>query len=112
LLFCACLSAFGQGGRGGATQTTSPLPDNPQSLAHIDAARKIANDDPVLMTPLNFFCSPVDYTKPGPELEPMKVFDNLYAIPVHPSSKRPSGPFPHATASKAEPKRLFQNCRK
>jgi metallo-beta-lactamase class B len=36
------------------------------------------------MTPLNFFCVPVDYNKPGPELEPMKVFDNLYAIPSSP----------------------------
>jgi hypothetical protein len=84
LIFCACLSTFGQGGRGGATQTTSPLPDNPQSLSHVDAAKKLANGDPVLMTPENFFCSPVDYNKPGPELEPMKVFDNLYAIPSSP----------------------------
>jgi len=88
LMLCAWLSAFGQGaerGRGAqATQTTSPLPENPQSLAHIEAAKKIANGDPVLMTPVNFFCAPVDYNKPGPELEPMKVFDNLYAIPSSP----------------------------
>jgi len=86
LMLCTWLSAFGQGGERGreATQTTSKLPDNPQSLAHIDAAKKIANGDPVLMTPVNFFCAPVDYNKPGLELEPMKVFDNLYAIPSSP----------------------------
>ena len=85
LMLCTWLSAFGQGERGReATQTTSKLPDNPQSLAHIEAAKKMANGDPVLMTPVNFFCAPVDYNKPGPELEPMKVFDNLYAIPSSP----------------------------
>jgi metallo-beta-lactamase class B len=88
LMLCTWISAFAQGGERGrgaaATQTTSPLPDNPQSLAHIDAAKKIANGDPVLMTPVNFFCAPVDYNKPGPELEAMKVFDNLYAIPSSP----------------------------
>src|ERR1051325_8539599 len=85
LMLCTWLSAFGQAGRGGApTQTTSRLPDNPQSLAHIDAAKKMANGDPVLMNPVNFFCAPVDYNKPGPELEPIKVFDNLYAIPSSP----------------------------
>src|ERR1051326_597154 len=76
------VSSLGQGA--GPTQTTSRLPDNPQSLAHIDAAKKIANGDPVLMNPVNFFCAPVDYNKPGPELEPIKVFDNLYAIPSSP----------------------------
>ena len=88
LMLFTCFPVFGQGGergRGGAaTQTTSPLPDNPQSLAHIDAAKKMANGDPVLMNPVNFFCAPVDYNKPGPELAPMKVFDNLYAIPSSP----------------------------
>jgi metallo-beta-lactamase class B len=88
LMVFTWLPVFGQGGergRGGAaTQTTSPLPDNAQSLAHIDAAKKIANGDPVLMNPVNFFCAPVDYNKPGAELEPMKVFDNLYAIPSSP----------------------------
>ena len=46
------LCAFGQGGGRGAA---APLPDNPQSLAHIDVAKKIANGDPVLMNPWNFF---------------------------------------------------------
>src|ERR1051326_266934 len=81
-LMLFAVSSFAQGA--GPTQTTSRLPDNPQSLAHIDAAKKIANGDPVLMTPVNFFCAPVDYNKPGPELEPMKIFDNLYAIPSSP----------------------------
>src|ERR1051325_883531 len=81
-LMLFAVSSFGQGA--GPAQTTSRLSDNPQSLARIDAAKKIANGDPVLMNPVNFFCAPVDYNKPGPELEPMKVFDNLYAIPSSP----------------------------
>src|ERR1700677_3496033 len=79
-------SAFGQAagrGKGAPTVTRSPG-DNPESLAHIEAARKLAGSDPVLTTPFNFFCAAVDYNQPGPELEPIKVFDNLYAIPSSP----------------------------
>jgi metallo-beta-lactamase class B len=89
LTLWSCLCVFGQaveGGRGaasGVTVTRSPG-DNPESLAHIDAARKLAGSDPVLTTPLNFFCAAVDYNKPGPQLEPVKVFDNLFAIPSSP----------------------------
>ena len=105
LMLCAWVSAFGQGA--GPTQTTSRLPDNPQSLAHIDAAKKLANGDPVLMNPVNFFCAPVDYNKSGPELEPMKVFDNLYAIP--------SSPIQITTVwaiTTAGPRRSLPNCKK
>ncbi len=88
----ACISVFGQGGErgrggggaGGRGGTASALPDNPQSLQHIDAAKKLAGNDPVLMTAESFFCTVTDFNKPGPELEPMKVFDNLYAIPSSP----------------------------
>ena len=80
----ASVAAQGQGGARQPTQTISRLPENAQSTAHVDAARKMANGDPVLMTPFNFFCAAVDYNAPGPELEATKVFDNLYAIPSSP----------------------------
>jgi metallo-beta-lactamase class B len=85
LMLWAWPCAFGQeGGRGKAAQsntTRSELPDNPQSLAHIEAAKKLAGNDPVLMSSWNFFCTVNDINKPGPEIEATKVFDNLYAIP-------------------------------
>ncbi len=86
LMMCAWFCAFGQEGgrgRGGAQSNTtrSELPDNPQSLAHIEAAKKLAGNDPVLMSSWNFFCTVNDINKPGPEIEATKVFDNLYAIP-------------------------------
>lgn len=87
LMLWAGPCAFGQAGgrgRGGAPAVTRSPGDNPESLAHIDAARKLAGSDPTLMTPFHFFCTAVDYNKPGPELEPVRVFDNLYAIPSSP----------------------------
>ena len=42
-----------QPGRGPAA---APKPDNPQSLAHIDAAKKVAGDDPWLLSPYTFYC--------------------------------------------------------
>ncbi len=58
-------------------------PDNPQSLAHVDAAKKLAGSDEWLRGPLNFYCvagkaRPND-TK-APAMEPVKIFDNLYAV--------------------------------
>jgi metallo-beta-lactamase class B len=86
IVLCSALSAFGQGGaRGGGaapeTLTASRRPNTPQSTAHIAAARKLADGDPVLTQAWNFFCTPTNYNTPGPEVEPAKVFDNLYAIP-------------------------------
>src|SRR5689334_11423392 len=69
------------GGTPPETLTASRLPNNPQSTGHIEAARKLAGNDPVLTKAWNFFCTPTNYNLPGPEVEPMKVFDNLYAIP-------------------------------
>jgi len=66
------------------TTTASRLPDNAQSLAHIEAARKLAGNDADLGKTVTFFCTPVNYNAPGPELEAMKVFDNLYMIPSSP----------------------------
>ena len=66
LMLCAWFFAFGiaavgqEGGRGkkgGRGANISDLPDNDQSRAHIDAARKLAGDDPVLMKTWTFFCT-------------------------------------------------------
>jgi metallo-beta-lactamase class B len=64
-----------------AAQT--PRPDNPQSLSHVDAAKKLAGNDEWLQGPFNFYCVPgkarPNDTK-APALEPVKLFDNLYAL--------------------------------
>ena len=60
-----------------------PKPDNPQSLAHINAAKKIAANDTFLANPLNFFCVAGNaraQNNNAPDLEPVKLFDNVYAI--------------------------------
>ncbi|PYR96434.1 MAG: hypothetical protein DMG16_27840, partial [Acidobacteria bacterium] len=31
-------------------------PDNPQSLVHVDAAKKLAGNDTFLLKPFNFYC--------------------------------------------------------
>lgn len=89
LMLCSWF-AFGQegGGRGKkggvdpqSSTTRSERPDNPESLAHIDAAKKLAAGDPALMNVWNFFCTVTNFNTPGPEIEATKVFDNLYAIP-------------------------------
>ena len=65
----------------GMAQTARP--DNAQSLAHVDAAKKLAGNDEWLQGPFNFYCvagkaRPND-TK-APALEPIKLFDNLDAV--------------------------------
>lgn len=77
LMLCGIVSAFGQ-----APPPPAPKPDNAQSLAHIAAAKKIAGNDQYLMYPYNFFCIPANTranNSQAPELEPVKIFDNLYA---------------------------------
>ena len=78
LMLCAIFAAFGQ-----APAPPKMGPETPQSLAHIAAAKKIAGNDPVLAPAYNFFSIPANIRadKPdSPELEPIKVFDNLWAI--------------------------------
>jgi metallo-beta-lactamase class B len=73
LMLWATLAVFGQ----------TPTSDNPQSLVHHAAAKKIAGNDPVLAPAHNFFCVPENIRADNanaPELEPVKLFDNLYAI--------------------------------
>src|SRR5712691_10276375 len=77
LILTMAVSSFGQAPRGAAPP---PRPDNAQSLAHIEAAKKIAGTD--LTAPFNFFCIPANTranNTNAPELEPVKIFDNLYA---------------------------------
>src|SRR6516162_3736746 len=61
----------------------SARPDNPQSLAHIDAAKKLAGDDAWLKAPFSFYCvagNARGNSPSAPALEPVKLFDNLYAV--------------------------------
>jgi hypothetical protein len=53
LLLCLTLRVFGQ-----ESPARAPRPDNPQSLVHIDAAKRIAGNDPYLKYPFDFFCIP------------------------------------------------------
>jgi metallo-beta-lactamase class B len=58
-------------------------PDNPQSLAHIEAAKKAAGSDAFLANPYNFFCVAGNaraQNNNAPDLEPAKLFDNVYAV--------------------------------
>ena len=58
-------------------------PDNPQSLAHIAAAKRAAGDDTFLAYPYNFFCVAGNaraQNNNAPDLEPTRLFDNVYAV--------------------------------
>lgn len=87
LVLGLAVSALAQGRGGGEpaeTLTASRGPNNPQSTAHVEAARKLTAGDPVLTATWSFFCTPTNYNTPGPEIEPTRVFDNLYALPSSP----------------------------
>ena len=78
LIVAIVVSGFGQGvrGRGDAQET-----ENDRSREHIESARTLAAGD--VTAPFNFYC--VAGTARGtaadaPELEPVKLFDNLYAV--------------------------------
>ncbi len=62
-------------------QPPPPAPPTPAMQVHIDAAAKLAAAD--LQVPFNFFCVPGN-ARPNnfsaPPLEPVKLFDNLYAV--------------------------------
>jgi metallo-beta-lactamase class B len=82
MLSLALFTAVAASGQGrGAPEP--PRPDNPQSLAHIDAAKKIAGADTFLLNPYNFYCvagKARAQNNNAPDLEPVKLFDNLYAV--------------------------------
>ena len=78
LMLCIAAAVYAQ-----APAPAAPKPDNAQSRAHIDAAKKIAGNDPLLLGPYNFFCIPANTranNANAPELEPVKIFDNVYAV--------------------------------
>src|SRR5262252_6115236 len=65
----------------GSGQTVRP--DNPQSLAHVEAAKKLAGDDAWLKGPFNFYCvagNARPNSTAAPAMEPVKLFDDLYAV--------------------------------
>ena len=67
----------------GSRGAPAPLPDNPQSLAHVEAARKLAGSDSWLQAPFNFYCVAGNARANNgnaPVREPAKLFDNLYAV--------------------------------
>jgi metallo-beta-lactamase class B len=81
LILCATIGALGQG-QGAAPTAPAPKPENAQSLARIEAAKKIAGNDKLLAYTYNSFCIPANIRANNgnaPELEPVKIFDNLYA---------------------------------
>jgi len=81
LTLSIAVAAHSQRGERGAVQP--PRPDNAQSLAHIDAAKKIAGNDPFLSNPFNFYCiagKARPQNNAAPALEPVQLFDNLYAF--------------------------------
>ena len=79
LMLLLASSSYAQGR--GAVEP--PHPDNPQSLAHVQAAKRIAEKDPFLIGPLNFYCTPTNQrgqNNNAADLDPVKLFDNLYAL--------------------------------
>jgi metallo-beta-lactamase class B len=69
--------------QGPARGAAAPRPDNEQSLAHVNAAKTLAGTDAWLQAPFRFYCvaggARANNTA-APALEPVKLFDNLYAV--------------------------------
>ena len=81
VLISSAITVYAQRGERGAPQ--APRPDNAQSLAHLDAAKKLAGNDPFLANPYNFFCVAGNaraQNNNAPDLDPVKLFDNVYAV--------------------------------
>src|SRR5436190_548726 len=75
------VTVYAQRGERGAPQ--APRPDNAQSLAHLDAAKKLAGNDPFLANPYDFFCVAGNaraQNNNAPDLDAVKLFDNVYAV--------------------------------
>lgn len=92
VLVLTAISASGQalGNPAGPRElrvTASTRPDNLKSIQHKEAALALAGSDPVLLKTWAFFCTPTRYNVPRAELEPTRVFDNLYAIPSSPEQQ-------------------------
>ncbi len=88
LALLAAVVFTGAGGIGAAQgpgrgPAAPPRPDNPQSLMHVDAARTLAGSDAWLQAPFTFYCvagNARGNSPAAPELEPVKLFDNVYAV--------------------------------
>jgi metallo-beta-lactamase class B len=81
VILSSAVAVYAQRGERGAAQ--APKPDNAQSLAHLDAAKKIAGSDAFLANPYNFFCIAGNaraQNNNAPDLDPIKLFDNVYAV--------------------------------
>ena len=64
----------------GASQPSRP--DNARSLAHVNKAKEVAGSDAFLANPYSFYCVAGNaraQNNNAPDLEPIKLFDNLYA---------------------------------
>jgi len=65
------------------TMGQTARPDNAQSLAHVEAAKKLVGDDAWVQGPFNFYCvagNARPNSTTAPAIEPVKLFDNLYAV--------------------------------
>jgi metallo-beta-lactamase class B len=87
LLFSVIVAIFAACGyvaaQGQAAAPPAPRPDNPESLRHINAAKKLAGNDAVLALPFQFYCTPGGAranSQTAPALDPVKLFDNVYAL--------------------------------
>jgi metallo-beta-lactamase class B len=81
VMLLTAVAAYAQRGGPGAPQ--APRPDNAQSLAHIDAAKRIAGGDSFLANPYNFFCVAGNaraQNNNAPDLDPARLFDNVFAV--------------------------------
>jgi metallo-beta-lactamase class B len=80
IVFCIAQVTFAQN-RGEHGAPPSSNRDNAQS--YVDAAKKIAGNDGLLVNHFNFFCIPANTSPNNPNastLEAIKLFDNVYAI--------------------------------
>jgi metallo-beta-lactamase class B len=71
------------GAQGPGRAAPPSRPDNPQSLMHVDAAKALAGSDSWLQAPFSFYCvagNARGNSPTAPELEPVKLFDNVYAV--------------------------------
>jgi metallo-beta-lactamase class B len=82
VVFSMARPAFGQN-RGERGTTPAQKPDNAQSLAHSNAAKNIAGNDPFLLNHYSFFCLPANTPANNPnaaELQRIKLSDNVYVV--------------------------------
>ena len=80
---CCMAMSIHLAAQGPARGAAAPRPDNEQSLAHVNAAKTLAGTDAWLDAPFRFYCVAGNAranSTTAPALEPVKLFDNLYAV--------------------------------